>query len=188
MNTTYAPFICDEAGVPVTEKTYQKPVSTFLKPAITSWISAPYQQVSIDFKPVPAVCPATSVPVQPAQAVVEVKAPAIFEIAAVPADTTLENFNVNLLSPELKELAEESNIAHVQRVIQFLQKGGESIKTFGKIFLNDLALQKAVLGSMMEGTSNATLNQLDNLQREFALRLAACVQAREVAQLMLAGC
>ena len=105
------------------------------------------------------------------------------------AYTTLANFDVSRLAPELKELAEESNIAHVQRVIQFLQKGGESIQTFGKIFLNDIALQKAVLSSMMgDGPAARPLNQLDNLQREFALRLAACVQAREVAQLMLASC
>ena len=218
MSTTYPPFV--DASQPETttnllasnsdpKMTVQsQPVSSFLKPALLSWINAPYYHVPANLTPalhlsqelagaaeenfapaqndsVSEDGPAVNEPeVLPATAVTVPVAITRRYLPTEPDTIVLEGFDVNKLSPDLQEVVAESHITHVQTVIRFLQKGGESAKTFGKIFLNDLALQRTILGDLM-GESTSALGQLDSLQRELALRLAACVQARQVAQLLL---
>ncbi|MBU6450413.1 MAG: hypothetical protein KGS72_01445 [Cyanobacteria bacterium REEB67] len=200
MSTTFAPFV--EANITDSTDVFAstvRPVSSFLKPTLTSWINAPYYNVPANLKPA-AVAATAEAPVENLETPVAVKeaaeeaapAPAVTVPVAtarqylptVPDTVVLEGFDVNKLSPDLQEVVAESHITHVQTVIRFLQKGGEGAKTFGKIFLNDLALQRSILSDLMGESSNA-LSQLDSLQRELALRLAACVQARQVAQLLL---
>ena len=100
----------------------------------------------------------------------------------------LAGFDLNQLEPSLLEIARESAVAHTQTVIAFFQKGGEQAKMFGKMFLTDLAMQKSVLNELMGAGDNQgnVLGQLNALQKELALRLATCGQARQVAHLLLA--
>lgn len=161
--------------------------SSFLKPTILSWINTPYYDVPASVK--------TKVE-QPTTKVADVEAETNQEFDAAPpqlltertateAPTVIEGFDVSKLAPTMLEVACESHISHVQKVLAFFQKGGESAKTFGKIFLNDLALQRTVLNALMNEPGNP-LSQMEFLHKELALRLAASSQARQVAQLILA--
>jgi len=185
--------------------------SIFLKPTITSWINAPFYNVpsrpSLS-NPVPARTPefapendgnriadvvsseetttavAPAAPVMVAEFAAEESAVTHGSDSLTP--TALEGFDLGKLSPPMLSVACESHISHVQKVLSFFQRGGESAKTFGKIFLNDVALQRTVLNALMNEPGNP-MAQMEALHMELAVRLAACGQARQVAQLMLAN-
>jgi len=220
MSTTFAPVVdtisilaaidtIDSNGANSSSAIPQPKPSIFLKPAITSWINAPFYDVPSR----PSL--SNPVPVRPAEFAPEADGNRIAEAAAeetttvlAPAapvmvaefaaeetavvhgsdsltPTALEGFDLGKLSPPMLSVACESHISHVQKVLSFFQRGGESAKTFGKIFLNDLALQRTVLSALMNEPGNP-MAQMESLHQELAVRLAACGQARQVAQLILA--